>query len=132
MPYVTDVFPKNGLFSAKKSDASIGVRACIRAINPVLSRAMADAVKNNKSRNRKRSALKAVRVAARRRVMNLKRTKRMKDTMKQFSKSVAAKGDSAKLLADSYQAIDKALKAGILKKNTAARMKSGLARKLAK
>jgi small subunit ribosomal protein S20 len=92
---------------------------------------MADAPKNNKSRNRKKSGLKAVRVAARRRVMNLARTKAMKDIVKKFQRVIAAKGDAAKLLPAAYQAIDKALKSGVLKKNTAARMKSGLAKKLA-
>ena len=92
---------------------------------------MADAPKKDtKSRNRKKSALKAVRVAARRRVMNLKRAKAMKDVIKKFQRVIVAKGDAEKILPAVYQAIDKALKAGILKRNTAARMKSGLAKKL--
>jgi hypothetical protein len=41
------------------------------------------------------------------------------------------KGNAAEILPKAYQAIDKAVKGGILKKNTAARMKSGLAKKLA-
>lgn len=92
---------------------------------------MADAAKNTKSRNRKRSALKAVRVAARRRVANLRRSKAVKDVRKQFQKLVASKGDAAALLPKAYQAIDKAVKTGVLKANTAARMKSGLAKKIA-
>lgn len=92
---------------------------------------MADAAKNTKSRNRKKSAIKAVRVALRRRVQNVVRSKAVKDTTKQFTKMVAAKGDAAALLPKAYQAIDKAVKTGVLNKNTAARMKSGLAKKLA-
>ena len=92
---------------------------------------MADAAKNNKSRNRKRSALKAVRVAARRRVQNVRRSKAVKDTGKQFMKMVVNKGDAAALLPNAYQAIDKAVKTGVLNRNTAARMKSNLAKRLA-
>lgn len=93
---------------------------------------MADAAKNTKSRNRKKSAIKATRVAARRRVQNLRRSKAVKDTMKQFSKLIASKGDAAVILPKAYQAIDKAVKTGVLNKNTGARMKSGLAKKLGK
>lgn len=42
----------------------------------------------------------------------------------------AAKGD-ASALAAAYQAIDKAMKRGLIKKNTAARRKSAVARLLA-
>jgi small subunit ribosomal protein S20 len=93
---------------------------------------MAEAPQNTKLKNRKESALKAVRVAERRRVINLRRIKAMKDIRKQFQKLVASKGDAASVLPKAYQAIDKAVKTGVLKKNTAARMKSGLAKKLGK
>ena len=92
---------------------------------------MAEAPKNTKLANRKKSAIKAARVALRRRSMNLKRVKAVKDITKQFKKLVAGKGDAKALLPNAYQAIDKAVKRGVLKKNTAARMKSGLAKKLA-
>jgi small subunit ribosomal protein S20 len=92
---------------------------------------MADAAKNTKSRNRKKSAIKATRVAARRRVQNLRRSKAVKDSVKQFLKTIVAKGDAAALLPKAYQAIDKAVKTGVLNKNTAARAKSALAKKLA-
>lgn len=72
------------------------------------------------------SAKKANRVETRRRIFNLRRSKAMRDTTKDVEKT----GD-VKLLPDAYQAIDKALKRGIIKKNTAARMKSRLARKVA-
>jgi len=95
---------------------------------------MADAQGNKKQlQNRKRSAIKATRVAARRRVFNARRAKAMKDVTKDFSKLVAGKqrAEAAKLLPEAFQAIDKAVKRGILKKNTAARMKSALAKKVA-
>ena len=92
---------------------------------------MAEAPKNTKLANRKKSAIKAVRVALRRRAMNLKRSKAVKDVTKQFKKLIAGKGNAASLLPNAYQAIDKAVKSGVLKANTAARMKSGLAKKLA-
>ena len=92
---------------------------------------MADAPKNTKLANRKESAKKAARVALRRRTMNLRRSKAVKDVTKQFKKLVASKGNAAEMLPKAYQAIDKAVKGGVLKANTAARMKSGLAKKLA-
>ena len=92
---------------------------------------MADAPKNTKLANRKKSAIKAARVALRRRTINLRRGKAVKDLSKQFKKLVVAKGDAQAMLPKAYQAIDKAVKGGILKANTAARMKSGLAKQLA-
>jgi small subunit ribosomal protein S20 len=92
---------------------------------------MADAPKNTKLANRKKSAIKAARVALRRRVINLRRSKALKQITKDFKKLVASKGNAAEMLPKAYQAIDKAVKTGVLKKNTAARMKSGLAKQLA-
>ena len=82
--------------------------------------------------NRKKSAIKAARVAKRRRVINLRRTRAVKDVTKDIAKLVAAgkHADAQKKLSEGYQAIDKAVKGGMLKKNTAARMKSGLAKKV--
>lgn len=71
------------------------------------------------------SAKKANRVADRRRVFNLRRSKAMKDAVKGLEKKA-----SAETLSTAYQAIDKALKRGIIKKNTAARMKSRLSKKV--
>ena len=73
-----------------------------------------------------------MRVAGRRRVQNLARSKAVKDAIKKFNKLIVAKGDATTLLPAAYQAIDKAVKINVLNKNTAARMKSGLAKKLAK
>jgi|GEM_PF-719583 len=92
---------------------------------------MADAPKNTKLANRKESAKKAARAALRRRVINLRRSKAVKQITKEFSKLIAQKGNAVDILPKAYQAIDKAVKGGVLKANTAARMKSGLAKKLA-
>ena len=72
------------------------------------------------------SAKKASRVETRRRIFNLRRSKAMRDSVKDLMKT--GKGED---LATTYQAIDKALKRGIIKKNTAARMKSRVARRVA-
>ncbi len=69
-----------------------------------------------------KSAKKAIRVAARKRVFNLRRMRAMKEAIK-------AVKDEATLSA-SYKAIDKAAKRGVIKPNTAARRKSRLVRAL--
>ncbi len=78
------------------------------------------------------SAKKAKRVAERRRVINVRRNKAVKDSMKSMQKLVVAKKekDAAATLSGVYKAIDKAVKGGTLKKNTAARMKSRAAKSL--
>jgi ribosomal protein S20 len=63
--------------------------------------------------------------------MNLRRSKAVKQITKEFKKLVGSKGNAGEMLPKAYQAIDKAVKSGVLKANTAARMKSGLAKKLA-
>ncbi len=75
-----------------------------------------------------KGAKKALRQSKRKRAMNAVR----KGTMRAASKAarVATKGDQ-KALAAAYQAIDKALKRGIIKKNTAARRKAAVAKLLA-
>lgn len=50
----------------------------------------------------------------------------MRDAVKELTKS-----NNAALLPKAQKAIDKALKRGIIKKNTAARMKSRLAKRVA-
>ncbi len=78
------------------------------------------------------SAKKAERVAKHRHTFNLRRKKTMKDSLKDFSKLVAAKkgSEAGKALPALYQAIDKATKNGTIRKNTAARMKSRIAKSL--
>ena len=90
-----------------------------------------DAKKGGKPRNRTKSAIKATRVAKRRRIFNLRRDKAVKTNVKGITKAIAAKTDATKMLPDAFQAIDKAVKGGVLKMNTAARMKSKLARMVA-
>ncbi len=79
------------------------------------------------------SAKKAQRVASRRRVFNLRRQKTMKDTAKEVAKLIV--GHKAKeaeaMLPALYMAVDKAAKNGVIKKNTAARMKSRLTKRIA-
>ena len=79
-----------------------------------------------------RSAKKANRVAKRRAVFNARRKRSMKGAVRSFSDATKAKkGDTATLLSGAYAQIDKAVKRGIIKKNTAARMKSRLSKQLA-
>jgi len=54
----------------------------------------------------------------------------MKDAIKDFSK-VSSKAEAQKMLPDVYQAIDKAVKRGVIKANTGSRRKAAAARKLA-
>lgn len=94
----------------------------------MLAMAQASTAGNKKQlQNRKKSAIKAARVAKRRRVINLRRSRAMKGAIGEMRATASAQN-----LATAYQAIDKAVKGGLIKKNTAARMKSGLAKKLAK
>jgi small subunit ribosomal protein S20 len=76
-----------------------------------------------------KNAKKAHRQALRKRTMNAAR----KSAVRQSLKAVrSAKPGDAAALAVAYKAIDKAMKRGILKKNTAARRKAKVARMLAK
>lgn len=81
-----------------------------------------------------KSAKKANEASMRKHVFNLRRTRDMKTAVKEL-KDLAAKGkveDAAKKLPEAYKAIDKAAKRGVIKKNTANRKKSLLARTLVK
>ena len=66
------------------------------------------------------SAKKALRVSKRRRVVNLRRLRAMRDVVKRAS---------AETLSAAYAVVDKALKGGVVHRNTAARKKSRLAKK---
>ena len=75
------------------------------------------------------SAKKVIRASAKKRVFNLRRKNTLTDTTKALTKALAAndvKGAES-LLSEAYQAIDKAMKRGVIKKNTSARKKSRLA-----
>jgi small subunit ribosomal protein S20 len=76
-----------------------------------------------------KSAKKAARGSLRKRVFNLRRAGAMRSSIKDVRKLVTAKDiDAAKKnLSEAYKAIDKAMKRGVIKKNTAARKKSRLA-----
>ncbi|MBP9856216.1 MAG: 30S ribosomal protein S20 [Candidatus Pacebacteria bacterium] len=80
-----------------------------------------------------KSAKKALRGSRRKKVMNDRRTKAMKASVKEVKKLVTTDAKEAALkLKEAYQAIDKAAKRGVIKKNAAARKKSRLAKAIAK
>lgn len=77
-----------------------------------------------------KSAKKALRQNVKRKVRNLKRKEHMKRLVKQIRSVAAAKNpqEAEKLLPQVMQALDKAAKTGVIKKNTASRKKSRLAK----
>jgi len=81
-----------------------------------------------------KSAKKALRQNRRRRLFNLRRIKKMKDLVKQIQKLIKdnKKEQAVKLLPETYKAIDKAAKRGVIKKNTASRKKSRLTKAIGK
>jgi small subunit ribosomal protein S20 len=76
------------------------------------------------------SAKKAIRVSARKKLVNDRRTRAMKDTVKKLEKAVKTgkKDEAVKMLPEVFAAVDKAAKRGVIKKNTASRKKSRLSR----
>lgn len=74
------------------------------------------------------SAKKALRVSKRKRAVNLRRKDAVRSVVKEVRALATAgkKEEAQKLLPKAYQAIDKAAKRGIIKKNAAARKKSRL------
>lgn len=72
------------------------------------------------------SAKKAYRASLKKRVFNVRRKRVLLGATKDARKALTAES-----LATAYQAIDKAAKRGVIKKNTAARKKSRLAKALA-
>ena len=81
-----------------------------------------------------KGAKKAIRQSDRKRVMNLRRQKVMKESVKEVRVLAVAgnKADAESKLKVAYQALDKAAKRGVIKKNTASRKKSRLAKAIAK
>lgn len=78
-----------------------------------------------------KSAKKAIRSSGRKRVQNLRRKRAIHDTVQVAKKTAGAdRTKQGEALKAAYQAIDKALKRGVIKKNTAARKKSRLAKLL--
>lgn len=77
-----------------------------------------------------KSAKKALRSSLRKRRYNLARQDAMREAIKNLKKAVSEKNkkEVAVLLSSAYKAVDKAVKRGIVKKNTASRKKSQLSR----
>lgn len=77
-----------------------------------------------------RSAKKALRSSAKKKIVNDRVKKAMKDAIKKVTKLVKDKkpSEAKKLVSAAYQAIDKAAKKGVIKKNNASNKKSGLSR----
>lgn len=77
------------------------------------------------------SAQKALRQSKKRKAANLRRSNTYKSAMKDLKKATSASPKEAKdQLAKTYQAIDKAAKTGVIKKNKAARLKSSASKLL--
>ncbi len=75
------------------------------------------------------SAKKSLRVAGRKKLVNDRYRKAMREATKAVEKlAKTSKSDAKKLLSKAYQAIDKATKRGVMKKNTASRKKSLLSK----
>jgi small subunit ribosomal protein S20 len=72
------------------------------------------------------SAKKALRVSKRKRLLNIDRKDALHDAVRNIEKLSAGKKatEAAKALPAAYQAIDKAVKRGIIKANTGARKKA--------
>ena len=75
------------------------------------------------------SAKKAIRSSAKKHVFNIRRKVALHDATKSLLTALTKKdvAGAEKLLPSAYKAIDKAMKRGVIKKNTAANKKSRLA-----
>lgn len=73
-----------------------------------------------------KSAKKALRSSSKKRVFNLRRQKKVEVAIKEIKKLVADKKikEATKIVAQAYSALDKAAKAGTIKKGAASRKKS--------
>ena len=73
-----------------------------------------------------KSAKKAINQSLRRRVRNLQKKKKMKDRLKEVRSLILQKKieEAKKLLPQVYKSLDKAVKIGVIKKNTASRKKA--------
>lgn len=81
-----------------------------------------------------KSAKRNIRSSARKAVYNGRRSKAMKEIVKEVRTLVASKDAKSanELLSKAYKAIDKAAKGNTIKKNTASRKKSRLAKAIKK
>lgn len=76
-----------------------------------------------------KSAKKAIRGSLRKKAFNDRRMRAMKDIIKKVEKLAKTnKADAAKMLGSAFQAIDKAAKINVIKRNNAARKKARLSR----
>ena len=82
----------------------------------------------------KQHAKKALRSSVKKQVFNVRRTRAMKGLVKDIRDLVSEKkvAEAKKLLPAAYKAIDKAMKRGVIKRNTASRKKSRLSALLKK
>jgi len=73
-----------------------------------------------------KSAKKALRQSKRRRIRNVQKKKKLKETLKKIEKLTSEKKikEARQLLPQVYKLLDKAAKTGLIKENTAARKKS--------
>lgn len=80
----------------------------------------------------KKSAKKQLRQSFKRKKRNDSRKKDMKELLKEANVLLkeGKKEDVAKMLPKIYKAIDKAVKTGVLKKNTGSRKKANIAKKV--
>ena len=81
-----------------------------------------------------KSAIKAMRQSIKRHSRNLIKKDAYKKAVKEVRKLITAgkKSDAAKALSKAFQAMDKAAKTHVLHKNTVSRLKSRLAKAIAK
>lgn len=79
-----------------------------------------------------KSAKKALRQSVKRRERNRKKKDKIKKTIKEIKGLIAQKKikEAQKLLLFVYKALDKAAKTGVIKKNTADRKKSRIAKEI--
>ena len=72
------------------------------------------------------SAKKALRASKKKRIFNLRRKSGVDNELKSFRKAIVAKdkATATKLIPNVYQSLDKAVKTGYIKANTASRLKS--------
>ena len=77
-----------------------------------------------------KSAKKALRGSAKKKAINDRNKKKVKESIKGIEKLVKEKkkDEAKKLLSEAYSAIDKACKKGVIKKNNASRKKSRLSK----
>ena len=81
-----------------------------------------------------KSAKKALRQSEKRRIQNLRKKKKLRKLLKEVKILIAEKKteQAKKLLPEVYKVLDKAAKAGLLKKNTVSRKKSRITKSIAR